>query len=70
MTITSVTSRHFREDAVRSRTYISWVMMKQRCTNSKATSFADYGGRGIRVCRRWRESFENFRADMGERRPA
>jgi hypothetical protein len=43
--------------------------MIQRCTNPKNPRFADYGGRGIRVCDRWRSSFSNFFADMG-RRPA
>lgn len=49
----------------RSRTRVAWDNMIQRCTNRKNTSYADYGGRGIRVCRRWRR-FENFLADMGE----
>jgi hypothetical protein len=48
-------------------TYTSWVLMIQRCTNPKATGYAKYGGRGITVCDRWRYSFENFYADMGER---
>jgi hypothetical protein len=40
--------------------------MIQRCTNPKFHQFKDYGGRGIQVCDRWRESFEAFLADMGE----
>ncbi len=40
--------------------------MIQRCTNPRAHQYADYGGRGVRVCKRWRK-FENFYADMGER---
>lgn len=47
--------------------YNSWAAMIQRCTNEKEKRFADYGGRGIKVCARWLESFENFYADMGER---
>lgn len=43
-----------------------WAAMKQRCTNPKANRYADYGGRGIKVCDRWQE-FENFLADMGEK---
>jgi hypothetical protein len=40
--------------------------MVQRCTNHNVGQFADYGGRGITVCERWK-SFENFLADMGRR---
>lgn len=43
--------------------------MNSRCHNPKNRFFPDYGGRGISVCARWRESFENFLADMGERPP-
>lgn len=49
-----------------SRTYSSWTAMHARCRNPKAHSYADYGGRGISVCDRWK-SFENFLADMGGR---
>lgn len=41
--------------------------MKTRCYNVNQKSWADYGGRGIEVCDRWLESFENFLADVGER---
>ena len=50
-----------------SRTYKSWQSMIQRCENPHAPDFADYGGRGIKVCGRWRHSFENFYEDMGDR---
>jgi hypothetical protein len=49
-----------------TRTYVSWISMVNRCTNSKLAIYKRYGGRGITVCDRWRE-FENFLADMGER---
>lgn len=45
-------------------TYRSWVAMIQRCYNPKSASYKRYGKRGITVCDRWRESFENFYADM------
>ena len=48
-----------------SRTYRSWWGMRQRCDDKKNPSYPAYGGRGIRICKRWRE-FETFRADMGE----
>lgn len=50
-----------------SRTYRTYMAMKTRCYNIKAPNFPKYGGRGIKVCERWQNSFENFLADMGER---
>lgn len=49
-----------------SRAYVSWCQMHVRCTDVTGKDYARYGGRGIRVCARWK-SFENFLADMGER---
>lgn len=49
-----------------STEYRTWDAMIQRCTNPKSTSWKDYGGRGITVCKRWRR-FENFLTDMGRR---
>ena len=51
----------------RGRTYRSWESMKARCLNVHDPYFSSYGGRGITVCDRWRDSFEAFLADMGER---
>jgi hypothetical protein len=48
-------------------TYKIWKSMKRRCHNPQATNYKDYGARGIAVCDRWFNSFENFLADMGER---
>jgi hypothetical protein len=47
--------------------FVVWKTMIFRCHNPKSTEYHRYGSRGIIVCERWRESFENFIADMGER---
>lgn len=49
-----------------SPTYQSWRGMIARCTNRRHRYFRYYGGRGIKVCERWRK-FLSFLADMGER---
>lgn len=45
--------------------YRSWLAMRQRCSNRRTVGWADYGGRGIKVCPRWQQSFAAFLADMG-----
>jgi hypothetical protein len=47
--------------------YATWCGMIQRCEYAKAAGYARYGGRGIRVCDRWRHDFAAFLADMGPR---
>lgn len=51
----------------KTTTYNSWIGMKDRCLNSQNKRYRDYGGRGIGICVRWLESFDNFLEDMGER---
>jgi hypothetical protein len=51
----------------RSPEYTAWSGIVQRCTNPKNEKFPDYGARGIVVYDRWRRSFADFLADMGER---
>ena len=52
-------------DLIRERS--TYRNMMSRCNNPKATGYEHYGGRGIKVCDRWRESFKNFYEDMGDR---
>lgn len=47
--------------------YCVYATMKDRCYNSMNKSYANYGGRGIAVCDRWLESFDNFLEDVGDK---
>lgn len=47
--------------------YDTWCSMKARCLNRNIVQFDCWGGRGIKVCRRWLHSFQNFYVDMGAR---
>lgn len=49
-----------------TKTYGIWRSIKTRCLDSNSPYYHYYGGRGITICDRWIESFENFLADMGE----
>lgn len=46
--------------------YISWQQMRQRCANPKHPQFRYYGGKGIKICKRW-DSFRLFIKDMGQK---
>lgn len=51
----------------RTPEYQAWSSMITRCENKNRPCWADYGGRGITICDRWRNSFEHFYNDMGKR---
>ncbi len=59
-------SRLTRHGYSRTRTHIAWQALIARCTNPNASGYDRYGGKGITVCQRWLDRFENFLADMGE----
>lgn len=63
----SKTSRTFLHGKTNTPTFITWQAMKQRCMDENHSSYPRYGGRDIKVCDRWLNSFENFLEDMGER---
>lgn len=52
---------------ITTRTYKSWSSAIYRCHNPNSISYPRYGAIGITVCEAWRNSFEVFLADMGER---
>lgn len=54
-------------EMIRHPEYGTWIRMKHRCHSSSDVAYADYGGRGIKVCDSWRESFYAFLADVGPR---
>lgn len=58
---------HGHSVSTKSPTYVAWDNMIQRCTNPNRPDYKNYGGRGIEVCDRWLDSFENFLSDMGEK---
>lgn len=51
----------------KTKEYTTWDAMKQRCTNPNSTHYKFYGGRGIRICDRWINSYSNFLEDMGRK---
>lgn len=48
-----------------STEFVSWDRMKARCYNANCPGYEKYGARGILMCDRWRNSFQNFFDDMG-----
>ena len=47
--------------------YAAWHSMKSRCSNPNTIGWNRYGGRGIKVCKRWLHSYENFLKDVGRK---
>ena len=56
-----------RGDTQRSLTYNSWRSMRERCYLKSNASYKRYGAKGVTVCPAWKDSFEAFLRDMGER---
>lgn len=60
-------SRIYKDKSGSTIEYRTWCSMKQRCYNPNVERYICYGGRGIKVCDRWLNSFQNFLEDMGRR---
>ena len=50
-----------------SSEYTIWMSMKTRCINPNCHAYEHYGGRGIKICDRWANSYEKFLADVGRK---
>ena len=62
-----LTKRNTSHGMNRTPVYKAWQHMKERCYDLKNSEYHRYGGRGIMVCSRWQDSFENFFEDMGDK---
>jgi hypothetical protein len=60
-------SNRTRKGMSKTKEYKSYISMLYRCTNKRADNYANYGGRGIKVCKRWSgvDGFHKFIEDMG-----
>jgi hypothetical protein len=67
LTATRISSARAVHGKSKSPEHRTWCAMKERCSRPANKRFADYGGRGIHVCERWRRSFQAFLSDMGSR---
>lgn len=62
--ITEVSTKH---GSSHTSEYKTWTHIKQRCLNPNDHAYRNYGGRGITICDRWRDSVDAFLADMGKK---
>lgn len=60
-----MTTKRTAHGLSRDPIHLAWRGILARCLNPNHAAYPSYGGRGITVCDRWRESFEAFAADMG-----
>ena len=65
--VRSLVSRSTSHGMSRTPEYRTWARISNRCGNTRSPAYPYYGGRGILMCARWRDSFEAFYADVGPR---
>lgn len=56
-----------RKRGTRTVEYSTWSGMITRCENPRSKDYSRYGARGIKVCERWRNCYDNFLKDMGRK---
>lgn len=61
------TTHGYARKGKKTKEYSVWIRMKQRCYDPNSSDYMYYGAKGIRVCERWKLSFENFLEDVGPR---
>ena len=57
--------RHGEGHGRKTKEYRAWTGIKERCCNEKHPNYKNYGGRGIKICARWKENYPEFLSDMG-----
>lgn len=62
-----VVKKNLKHGRSSSGAYATWLAMKERCSQPGQENYKYYGGRGIKICEKWLNSFENFYSDMGDR---
>lgn len=67
LNLDSQKATHTKHGMVETPEHAAWKDMKARCLNPNAQNYNRYGGRGITICSRWLQSFQNFFDDMGKR---
>lgn len=65
--VTSATMKRHGESRKITPEYRAWKHINNRCHNPRNKSYPNYGARGIKVCKKWRKSYESFLKDMGRR---
>jgi hypothetical protein len=64
--ISAAKRTHGQSAGKKTSIYERWKSIKKRCTNPNNKAWPNYGGRGIKMCDRWANSFEAFYADVGD----
>jgi len=65
LNVDKIKERSTTHGMAHTTTFNTWTHMIQRCNNPNCKDYVNYGGRGIKVCYEWEQSFANFYKDMG-----